>query len=114
MRAYIFDVDGTLTPSRALIDPNFHDWFVNFATLNAVYLVTGSDYEKTLEQVGERICSIVKRCYNCSGNSVWENGKEVYHNDFELTENQDMWLRAQLKLSKFPLRTGNHLELRPR
>lgn len=113
MRAYIFDVDGTLTPSRALIDPNFHDWFVNFATLNAVYLVTGSDYEKTLEQVGERICSIVKRCYNCSGNSVWENGKEVYHNDFELTENQDMWLRAQLKLSKFPLRTGNHLELRP-
>lgn len=113
MRAYIFDVDGTLTPSRGMIDPNFHDWFLNFATLNAVYLVTGSDYPKTLEQVGEQICTTVKRCYNCSGNSVWEENEEVYHNDFELTENQDMWLRAQLSLSAFPLRTGNHLELRP-
>ena len=77
MRAYIFDVDGTLTPSRGMIDPNFHDWFLNFATLNAVYLVTGSDYPKTLEQVGEQICTTVKRCYNCSGNSVWEENEEV-------------------------------------
>jgi phosphomannomutase len=113
MRAYIFDVDGTLTPSSDMIDPNFHDWFLNFATLNAVYLVTGADHLQTVKQVGEQICTTIKRCYNCSGNSVWENDKEVYHSDFELTDNQDIWLRAQLKLSKFPLRTGNHLEFRP-
>jgi phosphomannomutase len=113
VRAYIFDVDGTLTPSSGMIDPNFRDWFLNFATLNAVYLVTGSDHPKTLAQVGEQICKTVKRCYNCSGNSVWEKDNEVYHNDLEITENQDIWLRAQLKLSKFLLRTGNHLEFRP-
>lgn len=113
MRAYIFDVDGTLTPSRGMIDPNFHDWFLNFAILNAVYLVTGSDYPKTLEQLGEQVCTTVKRCYNCSGNSIWENGEEVYHNKFEITENQEKWLRAQLSISDWPVRTGNHLEFRP-
>ena len=27
---YIFDVDGTLTPSRGSIDPNFYKEFLNF------------------------------------------------------------------------------------
>ena len=48
---YIFDVDGTLTPSRRAMNVAFTSWFEHFVTHNAVYLVTGSDREKTLEPV---------------------------------------------------------------
>ena len=43
---YIFDVDGTLTPSRQPIMPEFKDWFLDFCKHNEVYIVTGSDYPK--------------------------------------------------------------------
>ena len=52
---FIFDVDGTLTPSRGKIDPQFEEWFKQFITLNTVCLVTGSDRLKTIEQIGEML-----------------------------------------------------------
>ena len=51
MIKYIFDIDGTLTLSRSRMDKAFANWFEHFATHNAVYLVTGSDRPKTLEQI---------------------------------------------------------------
>ncbi len=71
---FIFDVDGTLTPSRQSIDTNFKQWFIDFCGVNNTYLVSGSDYSKTLEQLGEHICSLQKRIYSCSGNEVREKG----------------------------------------
>jgi len=112
MRAFIFDVDGTLTPSRSEIDKEFAEWFLGYCSRNSVYLVTGSDYPKTVEQVGEDIVNAVQRCYNCSGSSVWENGAEVFHNEFKITDEQEKWLSAHLAVSNFPLRTGNHFEYR--
>ena len=52
MKKFIFDVDGTLTPSRGKIDPDFLQFMLFFSGKNDVYLVTGSDRSKTLEQVG--------------------------------------------------------------
>ena len=72
---FVFDVDGTLTPSRQKINSKFHDWFLNFTNENYVYLVTGSDYPKTVEQLGKKLCENVERVYNCSGSDVWEKGK---------------------------------------
>ena len=40
---FIFDVDGTLTPSRREIDMDFAVFFTEFCAENKVYLVTGSD-----------------------------------------------------------------------
>ena len=40
---FIFDVDGTLTPSRQAMDPEFKEWFIDFIKANKVWLVTGSD-----------------------------------------------------------------------
>ena len=112
MRAFIFDVDGTLTPSRSKINEEFAEWFIDFCLSHDVYLVTGSDYPKTVEQVGEEIINVVTRVYNCSGRSVWENGAEVFHNEFKITDEQEKWLEAHLAVSNFPLRTGNHFEYR--
>ena len=66
MNKFIFDVDGTLTPSRGRIDSEFEKWFIEFASNNEVYLATGSDYDKTLEQLGEDVMMAVTRSYNLS------------------------------------------------
>jgi phosphomannomutase len=68
--AYVFDVDGTLTPSRVRMNEEFRQEFLAFQETNNTYLVTGSDYPKTLEQVGEEVISKAKLVFNCCGNEV--------------------------------------------
>ncbi len=77
---FIFDVDGTLTPSRKKIQNDFESPFLAFCRKHDVYLVTGSDREKTVEQVGLDIFHTSKRVYNCSGSDVYEGDLNVYRN----------------------------------
>jgi phosphomannomutase len=109
---FLFDVDGTLTPSRGKIDANFEEWFLDFCRRNRVYLVTGSDYNKTIEQLGIDLCLSVERVYNCSGNEVWTKGHRIFQNDWRMGIEVERWLLEHLKASKFPLRTGTHIEIR--
>ena len=113
MKKFIFDVDGTLTPSRKEIEHEFWAPFLIFCRHHAVYLVTGSDRQKTLEQLGLDICYTVKRVYNCSGSDVYERDVNVYRDDWELPKDVEMHLNDELKFSKFPIRNGNHIERRP-
>lgn len=112
-KLYIFDVDGTLTPSRGKMDPKFSAYFEQFATHNNVYMITGSDREKTIEQVGEVIYNLCGRVYNCSGNHVFEQDKEVYKTEWKLPDGAAFWLLDKLDNSKFYRKTGRHLEERP-
>jgi phosphomannomutase len=112
-KVFIFDVDGTLTPSRGRIDPQFLRWFYKFAQRNTVYLATGSDAPKTIEQVGEMLFNGVARSYNCSGNSVWEKGVNIYNNDWSLPEKPWKYLESKLMQSKFAPKTGWHFDVRP-
>lgn len=112
MNKFVFDVDGTLTPSRGKMDYEFKAFFNTFCLVNDVYLVTGSDKEKTVEQIGETY-NLAKVVYNCSGNDVYSAGVNVRSKDWtapkELMDLMHGWLQA----SSFPLRTGNHIEERP-
>lgn len=112
MKRFVFDVDGTLTPSRQVINPEFKEWFLDFITREKVWLVTGSDYPKTVEQLGSDICENVVTVYNCQGNDVWHKGKRVNTKEFmpptDLYSLMEGWLQA----SRFPLRTGIHIEER--
>ena len=112
MNKFVFDVDGTLTPSRGKMDYEFKAFFNTFCLVNDVYLVTGSDKEKTVEQIGETY-NLAKVVYNCSGNDVYSAGVNVRSKDWtapkELSDLMHGWLQA----SSFPLRTGNHIEKRP-
>jgi len=110
---YIFDVDGTLTPSRQRIDKKFETFFINFIENNNVWLITGSDYPKTVEQVGKEICEKVKAVHNCAGNNIWEKGKEVYELEWELPKEAIEWLKKELDVSLYSIRTGKHIESRP-
>ncbi len=113
MKKFIFDVDGTLTPSRCQIDPEFLLFMMFFATKNDVYLVTGSDRAKTLEQVGVDLFNASKRVYNCSGSDVYEGDKNVYRDNWELPWGVEKFLQDELDYSCFPIRNGNHIERRP-
>lgn len=113
MNKFIFDVDGTLTPSRGVINKKFKSWFDKFASKNDVYLVTGSDKSKTVEQISEDTYNLCKRVYNCNGNDTWEGDTNIEYNTWILEDDEHQWLAKQLNDSKFPLRTGNHFEHRP-
>ena len=96
MKKYIFDVDGTLTPSRKQIDGKFWAFFLQFCCRNDVYLVTGSDREKTLEQLGLDICYRAKRVYNCSGSDAYERDVNVYRDDWTLPKQVERFLQDEL------------------
>ena len=112
-KKFIFDVDGTLTPSRKKIEHEFWAPFLIFCRNHDVYLVTGSDREKTVEQVGLDIFYTAKRVYNCSGSDVYEKNKNVYRDDWELPKKVENFLMDELAYSCFPIRNGNHIERRP-
>jgi len=112
-KKFIFDVDGTLTPSRQKIEHEFWAPFLIFCRNHDVYLVTGSDRQKTLEQLGLDICYTAKRVYNCSGSDVYEKDKNVYRDNWELPFEVERFLYDELDYSVFPYRNGNHIERRP-
>ena len=113
MKKFIFDVDGTLTPSRQKIPGDFLPLFIDFISKNDVYLVTGSDRAKTLEQVTPEIYNSCKRVYNCSGSDVYEGERNVYTSEWKLPWEVERFLYDELDYSSFPLRNGNHIERRP-
>lgn len=113
MTKFIFDVDGTITPSRVKIDEQFEKFFIEFCTKNKVYIATGSDYSKTLEQLGETICNTIQRSYNCCGNSVWEKGINVYNNKWKLENVPWHFLETKLIHNNFRPQTGWHFDERP-
>ena len=113
MKKFIFDVDGTLTESRQQIDLSFEVYMIKFCCKYDVYLVTGSDRTKTVEQVGLDIYNRSKRVYNCSGADVYEKDHNVYRSDWKPSRKLINFLSDELDFSTFPHKTGNHIEHRP-
>ena len=109
---FVFDVDGTLTPSRGKIDLEFGKWFLEFCNNNPVYLVTGSDKPKTAEQVGEQIYNAAVSVYNCSGNDTYRGITNIYQSTWTLPKQAEEFLNYRCGISEFPLRTGKHIEAR--
>ena len=113
MKKFIFDVDGTLTDSRQQIDLSFEVYMIKFCCKYDVYLVTGSDRAKTIEQVGLDIYNRSQRVYNCSGSDVYEKNHNVYKSDWQPYGKLINFLSDELDYSTFPHKTGNHIEHRP-
>ena len=112
-RKLFFDVDGTLTPSRKQIDIKFWTLFLKFCCGNDVYLVTGSDRKKTVDQLGLDICYRSKRVYNCSGCDVYERDVNIYRDTWKPSDEVRQFLQDELDYSQFKIRTDPHIEERP-
>ena len=109
---YIFDIDGTLTPSRLPIDPEFSVFFKQWIQNKNVYLVTGSDKEKTIEQIGINIWEAVSKVYQSCGNQVWEKGQLIREHSFYLSDKMKEELTFFLNNSSWLEKVGNHFEQR--
>jgi len=105
----LFDVDGTLTPSRGLMDPDFKQFFKKLPNFS---LVTGSDLPKTIEQVGLDIFNLAEYSFNCSGNDVYRYGVPVAKNNWKPSTELMGYLEQCLADSNYAERFGNHFEVR--
>lgn len=110
---YIFDVDGTLTPSRQAMNSKFADEFLAICCEQCVSLVTGSNYEKTQEQVPAAVLQQCKFIFSASGNETRQNGELVESVTWTPAAEVTQWLTDALHSSEFVLRTGCHIEPRP-
>ena len=113
MKKFIFDVDGTLTPSRQQINFEFMCFMIKFCCTYDVYLVTGSDRAKPIEQVGLDVYNRSIRVYNCSGADVYIKDYNVYKSNWKPTRKLINFLSDELDYSTFSYKTGNHIEHRP-
>lgn len=114
---FAFDVDGTLTPSRQRIDPNFEQWFIKWIDAvqekgHFLLLVTGSDYDKTVEQLGSSITESVDYCCNCLGNHVLQKNNLIESFTFAPSNELLDFLNSELTSSSYSERYGNHIEHR--
>lgn len=106
----LFDVDGTLTPSRGRVDSDFKAWLMNECKFEW-RLITGSDPDKTKEQVGDDLWAH-SVSYNCAGNHVFVRGVEVYKSTWHIPNDLEVWLEQQIISSKYKTQTGKHIEHR--
>lgn len=109
---YAFDVDGTLGEARQLMDPEFKRWFMQWMHGKNVYLVTGSDRAKTVEQIGEDIVDSCTMSFQCAGNSVWQKGVEVSSTKLNVPPEMIQFLEEKVVSTHYPDLYGNHIELR--
>ena len=110
---YIFDVDGTLTEPRQKMSSKFANEFISWMKDKQTFVATGSDYNKTKDQVPWDVLDKFNNIFCCMGNEVrGEYGKVIYKSSFVLPPELDYDLARILKESKYPVRTGNHIEFR--
>lgn len=112
MNKFIFDVDGTLTPSRQRINEDFRLWFTDFCVNNEVYLVTGSDYDKTRDQLTDYTLRWPVFVYGCSGSEVWAKGELIRSSEWKAPHALYELMYGWLQASQFVARTGQHIEER--
>ena len=109
---YVFDVDGTLTKSRNKIESKFEEFFYNWMQDKTVIFVTGSDKDKTIEQIGDRIWMSAYACMQSCGNQIFKKGVESYKIDWKPSKELIEFLENLLEESEYPIRTENHIESR--
>jgi len=79
---FVADMDGTLTPARLPMTPEFVKFFEKFIEKNAFFVVSGSDFQKVQEQMPSSIINKIAGLYCSMGNEFYLQDKLVYQNEF--------------------------------
>ncbi len=120
---YLFDVDGTLTPPKAKIDPTFATAFLKWMKTREVYIVSGGSFVRIIEQLGIPIMNEVHGVFACMANTFYQRRDQVnysgmnewdllYENEFISPRNLVRSLNAYVAKSNYHTKTGRHLEER--
>ncbi len=114
MKIYIFDMDGTLTPARQPMTPDFIHRFLPWLKAHLAYVAAGSNYEKVTEQLPPVIISSFSGIYSSMGNVFHQKGKEIYRNEIALKKELLQTLERFRRNTEYQGKLfSNYLELRP-
>lgn len=112
-KIYLFDVDGTLTPSRQKMEESFKSFFIDWLKGKMVFLVTGSDFIKLKEQIDEDVLFMVDGTFTSMGNEFFIDDKIIYSKNDKIPNDCILFLHEELLNTKYPHRRGhNHFEHR--
>jgi len=80
----LFDVDGTLTPSRMKINDNMKDFLSNLSNDDNFDMgfVGGSDFVKQREQLGDEVLNIFYYMFPENGMVAYKNGQLFHEKSF--------------------------------
>ena len=112
-KIYAFDVDGTLTDPRQTIDPQFNEFFLEFAKKNLVYLVTGSDRDKIAEQLPAETLDACYGLFACSAAELWAGDRLIYRKAHDFPASMHAAVKRLIDESPYGKRCGCHIEERP-
>ena len=117
MKNFLFDVDGTLTPHRQEMTDEFKSLFIRCLSRDhkrghKIFLVTGSDKEKTIEQVGKQIWLAVDGCYQNSGNQLYQHGKLIKESNWAASGGLKSSITNHIKSSCWNGTAGCNIEHR--
>jgi len=115
---FLFDVDGTLTPSRQKITPEILEHLKNLRENVEIGFVGGSNLEKQQEQICDEILELFDYSFPENGLSFYRNKELVSKTSIvehlgedkiqEIT-NESLGYLSKIKL---PFKRGNFIELR--
>jgi len=114
---YLFDVDGTLTPARSPIDKGFKQYFGRWVNRvrkrgDEVFLVTGSDKPKTLQQIGTDLYRCVNGVYQNGGNQLYIRNNIIKQEKWKIGIHLHLDLLLALEKSQWNGTAGVNLEER--
>ena len=119
MNIILFDVDGTLTPSRKKIDPIMYKYLEDCKAKGYVLgIVGGSDLVKQVEQLGQELWSVFDYVFPQNGLKAYYKGQLIHQNSIvEYLGNSAIKKLVNLSLAylaqlDLPVKTGTFFELR--
>ena len=109
---FVFDIDGTLTEPRQPMTPGMAAFLSDLALRYPVYLVTGSDWPKVLEQVPTWVRDDIRGIFTCAGAELWQNDQRVSAREVKFPDALIDTFRTLAAASPYPFRFGRHVERR--
>ena len=109
---YLFDLDGTLTPSMSNMETGTSMRFLNWMRGKEVYVVAGSDNHKVYKQLPASILSRLDGVFCSSANELWQCGGPIYKNDWTPTDDFFSYLGKLYQNSHFTPKGKNFIEKR--
>ncbi len=121
---YLFDVDGTLTPAKNIMNPEFARVFFEWQKDKEVYIVSGGSFPRILDQLGRNITDAMHGVFSCMGNVFYKkqpstdgysSWSKEYENQFSVAKPKLFFseLERCVMASEYPVKVGKHYEKRP-
>ena len=90
MIQFLFDVDGTLTNAREPMNPKFSKFFGQWVVKtqeqgNEVFIVTGSDKKKTLNQIGLSMYRLMNGVFQNCANQLIVRNSVIYESPWAIS-----------------------------